>query len=158
MMASTRMAISIYLRLFHCKHQYCHALFLAVNSIIDFYSSPIIAFIGSTAGFTSLFSTRSSISLTTSGLVCCNRDIVEIFLSYPCLVPTPFASHAFHPVDGYLQSVPYHLFIFLFPLHRMVYLIMFVLINFWTIFVSSFSHFIPNEPVSHKPHRFMIQT
>ncbi|KAG6824770.1 hypothetical protein H0H92_005869 [Tricholoma furcatifolium] len=51
------------------------------------------------------------------------------------IIPTPFASHAFHPVDGYLQSVPYHLFIFLFPLHRMTYLILFVLINFWTIFI-----------------------
>ena len=51
------------------------------------------------------------------------------------LVPTPFSSHAFHPIDGYLQSVPYHLFIFLFPLHRMLYLVLFVLVNFWSIFV-----------------------
>lgn len=50
-------------------------------------------------------------------------------------VPTPFASHAFHPVDGYLQSVPYHLFIFLFPLHRWLYLGLFVFVNFWSIFV-----------------------
>jgi lathosterol oxidase len=52
-----------------------------------------------------------------------------------CIVPTPFASHAFHPVDGYLQSVPYHLFIFLFPLHRLLYLGLFVAVNFWSIFV-----------------------
>ncbi|KAG5727713.1 hypothetical protein E4T56_gene17159 [Termitomyces sp. T112] len=51
------------------------------------------------------------------------------------IIPTPFASHAFHPVDGYLQSVPYHLFVFLFPLHRMLYLVLFVLVNFWTIFI-----------------------
>ncbi|KAF7773347.1 hypothetical protein Agabi119p4_5514 [Agaricus bisporus var. burnettii] len=51
------------------------------------------------------------------------------------LIPTPFASHAFHPVDGYLQSVPYHLFIFLFPLHRMLYLGLFVAVNFWSIFI-----------------------
>lgn len=50
-------------------------------------------------------------------------------------VPTPFASHAFHPVDGYLQSVPYHLFIFIFPLHRLLYLALFVAVNFWSIFV-----------------------
>lgn len=50
-------------------------------------------------------------------------------------VPTPFASHAFHPVDGYLQSVPYHLFIFLFPLHRWLYLALFVFVNFWSILV-----------------------
>lgn len=63
--------------------------------------------------------------------------------AYP--VPTPFASHAFHPVDGYLQSVPYHLFIFLFPLHRIVYLVLFVLVNFWSIFVSSY---FPSYPSS----------
>ncbi|KAB5595805.1 C-5 sterol desaturase [Ceratobasidium theobromae] len=51
------------------------------------------------------------------------------------LIPTPFASHAFHPVDGYAQSVPYHLFIYLFPLHRWVYLGLFVAVNFWSIFI-----------------------
>jgi sterol desaturase/sphingolipid hydroxylase (fatty acid hydroxylase superfamily) len=50
-------------------------------------------------------------------------------------VPTPFASHAFHPLDGYLQSVPYHLFIFVFPLHRWLYLGLFVFVNFWSILV-----------------------
>ncbi|KAG9029595.1 c-5 sterol desaturase [Tulasnella sp. JGI-2019a] len=51
------------------------------------------------------------------------------------LIPTPFASHAFHPIDGYFQSVPYHLFIFLFPLQRYLYLVLFVLVNFWSIFI-----------------------
>ncbi|KAG8686938.1 c-5 sterol desaturase [Ceratobasidium sp. 423] len=51
------------------------------------------------------------------------------------LIPTPFASHAFHPLDGYIQSVPYHLFIFLFPLQRWVYLGLFVAVNLWTIFI-----------------------
>ncbi|QRW03606.1 Fatty acid hydroxylase superfamily [Ceratobasidium sp. AG-Ba] len=51
------------------------------------------------------------------------------------LIPTPFASHAFHPVDGYAQSLPYHIFIFLFPLHRWVYLGLFVAVNFWSIFI-----------------------
>ena len=30
------------------------------------------------------------------------------------IMPTPYASHAFHPLDGYLQSVPYHIFPFIF--------------------------------------------
>ena len=34
------------------------------------------------------------------------------------LVPTPFASHAFHWLDGFAQSSPYHIFVFLFPLHK----------------------------------------
>ncbi|KAI9205769.1 uncharacterized protein BJ171DRAFT_422746 [Polychytrium aggregatum] len=48
-------------------------------------------------------------------------------------VSTPFASHAFHPLDGYAQSVPYHLFVFCFPMHSTLYLVMFALVNFWTI-------------------------
>lgn len=51
------------------------------------------------------------------------------------LIPTPWASHAFHPVDGFLQSLPYHLFIFIFPIHRTLYLVLFVLVNFWSIFI-----------------------
>ncbi|EIW77359.1 hypothetical protein CONPUDRAFT_84469 [Coniophora puteana RWD-64-598 SS2] len=51
------------------------------------------------------------------------------------IIPTPFASYAFHPVDGFLQSVPYHLFIFIFPLHRFLYLGLFVAVNFWTILI-----------------------
>jgi len=51
------------------------------------------------------------------------------------LIPTPFASHAFHPLDGYLQSVPYHVFIFIFPLHRWLYLGLFVFVNFWSILI-----------------------
>ncbi|KAF6082852.1 sterol-C5-desaturase [Phyllostomus discolor] len=48
-------------------------------------------------------------------------------------IPTPFASHAFHPVDGFLQSLPYHIYPFLFPLHKVVYLGLYVLVNIWTI-------------------------
>ena len=60
-------------------------------------------------------------------------------LIIPYTVPTPFASHAFHPLDGYLQSVPYHLFIFIFPLHRWLYLGLFVFVNFWSILVRFYS-------------------
>src|SRR6218665_1595484 len=48
-------------------------------------------------------------------------------------VPTPFASHAFHPVDGFLQSVPYHLYVFLFPMHKFTYLFLYVGVNIWTV-------------------------
>ncbi|KAJ7178992.1 C5-sterol desaturase [Mycena filopes] len=51
------------------------------------------------------------------------------------LIPTPWASHAFNPIDGYAQGLPYHIFVFLFPLHRWLYLGMFVFVNFWTIFI-----------------------
>ncbi|XDC62847.1 hypothetical protein R6Z07M_014029 [Ovis aries] len=35
-------------------------------------------------------------------------------------IPTPFASHAFHPLDGFLQSLPYHIYPFIFPLHKLL--------------------------------------
>ncbi|KAF8905659.1 fatty acid hydroxylase [Mucidula mucida] len=61
-------------------------------------------------------------------------------------VPTPFASHAFHPADGYCQSLPYHLFVFIFPMHRFLYLFMFVLVNFWAIFIHD-SDMITGHPL-----------
>jgi len=56
---------------------------------------------------------------------------------YVMPVPTPFASLAFHPLDGYSQSVPYHLVVFILPIHKWVYLGLFVIINLWTIVVST---------------------
>ena len=82
--------------------------------------------------FTSMFTSR-----TTSGSVRLHlsSSVISSFFSFLSTVPTPFASHAFHPLDGYLQSVPYPLFIFLFPLHRWLYLGLFVFVNFWSILV-----------------------
>ncbi|KIS68507.1 putative sterol delta 5,6-desaturase [Mycosarcoma maydis] len=51
------------------------------------------------------------------------------------IVPTPFASHAFHPLDGYVQSLPYHVFPFVFPLHRVVSICLFVFVNLWSILI-----------------------
>ena len=54
----------------------------------------------------------------------------------PYAVPTPFAAYAFHPLDGYVQSLPYHIFPYLFPLHRFLFIGLFVFVNFWTILAS----------------------
>ncbi|KAK0291741.1 c-5 sterol desaturase [Friedmanniomyces endolithicus] len=51
------------------------------------------------------------------------------------IMPTPFASLAFHPLDGYAQSVPYHLFPFLFPLHKGAYLALFTFVQIWTVMI-----------------------
>ncbi|KAJ3190829.1 Lathosterol oxidase [Irineochytrium annulatum] len=52
-------------------------------------------------------------------------------------VTTPFAALAFHSLpryqDGYGQSVPYHLFAYLFPMWKPLYLGMFVFVQLWTI-------------------------
>ncbi|KZT01554.1 uncharacterized protein LAESUDRAFT_663717 [Laetiporus sulphureus 93-53] len=62
------------------------------------------------------------------------------------IVPTPFASHAFHPLDGYFQSLPYHFFIFIFPMHRVLYLGLFVFVNFWSILIHD-SDMITGHPL-----------
>ncbi|KAL2428853.1 Delta(7)-sterol 5(6)-desaturas erg3A [Exophiala dermatitidis] len=62
------------------------------------------------------------------------------------IMPTPFASHAFHPLDGFAQSIPYHLFPFLFPLQKFAYIFLFGFINFWTIFIHDGEYY-ANSPV-----------
>ncbi|KAG0681734.1 c-5 sterol desaturase [Pichia californica] len=62
------------------------------------------------------------------------------------IVCTPFASHAFHPVDGYLQSLPYHIFPFFFPLHKISYLFLFTFVNFWTVMIHD-GEYLSNDPV-----------
>lgn len=51
------------------------------------------------------------------------------------IMPTPYASHAFHPLDGYAQSIPYHVFPFMFPLQKFAYIGLFVFINIWTVMI-----------------------
>lgn len=62
------------------------------------------------------------------------------------IVCTPFASHAFHPVDGYFQSLPYHWYPFFFPLHKVSYLFLFTFVNFWTVMIHD-GEYLSNDPV-----------
>lgn len=59
-------------------------------------------------------------------------------------VPTPFASHAFHPVDGWLQALPYHIYPFLFPLQKVLFLSLFVFVNFWTVSIHDANYNVPD--------------
>lgn len=51
------------------------------------------------------------------------------------IIPTPFASHAFHPLDGFAQSVPYHVYPYIFPLQKFAYIALFIFINIWTVLI-----------------------
>ena len=62
------------------------------------------------------------------------------------IMPTPYASHAFHPLDGWSQSVPYHVFPFILPLQKFAYVILFVFINIWTILIHD-GEYVANSPV-----------
>ncbi|KAJ2024389.1 c-5 sterol desaturase [Coemansia spiralis] len=62
------------------------------------------------------------------------------------IVSTPYASHAFHPLDGYLQSIPYHMAVFVFPMHEYVYLALFAFVNVWSVMIHD-GEYISNNPV-----------
>lgn len=62
------------------------------------------------------------------------------------IVCTPFASHAFHPVDGWAQSLPYHIYPMVFPLHKVSYLVLFTFVNFWTVMIHD-GQYLSNDPV-----------
>ncbi|EAW08607.1 sterol desaturase family protein [Aspergillus clavatus NRRL 1] len=62
------------------------------------------------------------------------------------IMPSPFASHAFHPLDGWLQSVPYHVFPFIFPLQKIAYVFLFGFINLWTVLIHD-GEYVANSPI-----------
>jgi lathosterol oxidase len=62
------------------------------------------------------------------------------------IMPTPYASHAFHPVDGFAQSLPYHIFPFIFPLQKLAYIALFAFINIWTIMIHD-GEYVANSPI-----------
>ncbi|KAL6927338.1 hypothetical protein ACO0SA_003636 [Hanseniaspora valbyensis] len=62
------------------------------------------------------------------------------------LVTTPYASHSFHPVDGYFQSLPYHIYPIMFPLHKISYLFLFTFVNIWTVMIHD-GEYLANDPV-----------
>lgn len=59
------------------------------------------------------------------------------------IVPTPFASHAFNWLDGFLQSSPYHIYAFLFPIHKFAYLCFFIFVNIWTVSIHDGNYAVP---------------
>ncbi|KAF2773539.1 ERG3, C-5 sterol desaturase [Teratosphaeria nubilosa] len=62
------------------------------------------------------------------------------------IMPTPYASIAFHPLDGYAQSLPYHIFPFLFPLQKFVYVALFTFIQIWTVLIHD-GEYVANSPI-----------
>ncbi|KAF2463760.1 uncharacterized protein BDR25DRAFT_307630 [Lindgomyces ingoldianus] len=62
------------------------------------------------------------------------------------IMPTPFASHAFHPLDGFAQGIPYHVFVFLFPLQKFAYVFLFVLVNVWTVLIHD-GEYVADNPI-----------
>ncbi|KAJ1984449.1 c-5 sterol desaturase [Dimargaris verticillata] len=68
------------------------------------------------------------------------------------IVPTPYAAFAFHYLDGYLQSVPYHLSVFVFPVHKFLYLGLFAFVNIWTVMIHDGEYLATNPIVNGSAH------
>ncbi|CAI6333444.1 unnamed protein product [Periconia digitata] len=64
------------------------------------------------------------------------------------IMPTPYASHAFHPLDGYAQGLPYHIFPFLFPLQKFAYVALFMFINIWTVMIHDGEYYAENPVIN----------
>ena len=71
------------------------------------------------------------------------------------IVPTPYASHAFHPLDGFSQSIPYHVFPFIFPLNKVAYLVLFLFVNIWTILIHDGEYLMEGTVVNSSAHHTM---
>ncbi|KAI8906448.1 hypothetical protein EDD86DRAFT_210740 [Gorgonomyces haynaldii] len=67
-------------------------------------------------------------------------------------VSTPFASFAFHPLDGYFQSLPIHIFVYLMPFNAYAYLASFVFIQFWTISIHDSAYFVSHPWINSAAH------
>ncbi|KAI8975330.1 hypothetical protein BDF20DRAFT_906704 [Mycotypha africana] len=76
-------------------------------------------------------------------------------LHHKWVIPTPFASHAFNPVDGFLQSLPYHLYAYFIPMHKYLYLSMFVFVNFWTVMIHDGEFISHSEIINTSAHHFV---
>lgn len=66
-------------------------------------------------------------------------------LHHRWVVSTPFASHASHPIDGILQTLPYHLFPFFFPVQKYVYLVFISLANIFVVLAHDGTFFFNND-------------
>ncbi|KAI9218338.1 lathosterol oxidase [Blastocladiella britannica] len=67
-------------------------------------------------------------------------------------VPTPFAAYAFHPLDGALQALPYHIFPFVFPLNKHLYLGLFIFVMLWTVFIHDGAYMVSGTFINGAAH------
>mmetsp|Transcript_18237 Transcript_18237/g.35833 ORF Transcript_18237/g.35833 Transcript_18237/m.35833 type:complete len:273 (-) Transcript_18237:301-1119(-) len=79
------------------------------------------------------------------------------------LVSTPFASHAFTALDGALQGSPYHLFVFVHPINKYLFLAAFAAVNIWTVYIHGsgiemgpFLRKVVNDEAHHEDHHLFF--
>ena len=67
-------------------------------------------------------------------------------------VATPWAGVAFHPLDSFLQALPHHLCVFLFPVHVGVYTAFITAITIWAVLIHDRLSFMPWRGVNYTGH------
>jgi len=55
-------------------------------------------------------------------------------------------------MDGYSQSVPYHLFVYLVPMHQFVYLGLFMFVNLWSVMIHDGEYLVSNAAINSAAH------
>ena len=63
--------------------------------------------------------------------------------------PTPLSCIAFHPVDSFAQSFPYHLYALLIPINFWLYLAMIVFVTFWSVMIHDRIRWVPGSVINH---------
>lgn len=76
-------------------------------------------------------------------------------LHHKWIIPTPFAAYAFNPCDGFLQSLPYHLYVFAFPMHKYLYLGLFGFVTFWTVMIHDGEFISHSSIINTSAHHFV---
>jgi lathosterol oxidase len=67
-------------------------------------------------------------------------------------LPTPLVSVAFHPLDSFLQALPHHLCIFLFPVHLGVYGAFLGFVTVWAVLIHDRLTWVPFGLVNYTGH------
>jgi lathosterol oxidase len=63
--------------------------------------------------------------------------------------PTPYASFAFHPLDSFAQSVPYHVYAFFVPMYAWAYLALIAFAMIWSLMIHDQVRWVPFGFVNH---------
>lgn len=63
--------------------------------------------------------------------------------------PTPLMCLAFHPIDSFSQSLPYHLFALALPINFWLYLSLVLFVTVWTVMIHDRIRWVPGRLINH---------
>src|SRR5262249_14698378 len=63
--------------------------------------------------------------------------------------PTPYVAFAFHPLDSFAQSTPYHLYALIVPLYGWAYLALFAFSMLWSLMIHDQVRWVPFRFINH---------